>query len=43
MSRNKNRKQRENMNKRIDQYKLEQLEPRLMMDNENGLNDHFRT
>ncbi|SHK39560.1 hypothetical protein SAMN05720470_101283 [Fibrobacter sp. UWOV1] len=32
MSRNKNRKQRENMNKRIDQYKLEQLEPRLMME-----------
>ena len=28
MSRNKNRKQRENMNKRIDQYKLE---PRFMM------------
>ncbi len=32
MSRNKNCKQSENMNKRIDQYKLEQLEPRLMMD-----------
>ena len=32
MSRNKNRKQRENMNKRIDQYKLEQLESRMMMD-----------
>ena len=32
MSKNNNRKQRENMNKRIDQYKLEQLEPRLMMD-----------
>jgi len=32
MSRNKNRKQRENMNKRVEQYKLEQLEPRLMMD-----------
>lgn len=32
MSRNKNRKQSENMNNRIDQYKLEQLGPRLMMD-----------
>ena len=32
MSRNKNRKQKENMNKCVDQYKLEQLEPRLMMD-----------
>ena len=43
MSRNKNNKQRENMNKRIDQYKLEQLEPRLMMDNENGLNDQLES
>ena len=32
MSRKNYGKQRENMNKRIDQYKLEQLEPRLMMD-----------
>ena len=43
MSKNNNRKQRENMNKRIDQYKLEQLEPRLMMDNENGLNDQLES
>jgi hypothetical protein len=39
MSRNKNNKQRENMNKRIDQYKLEQLEPRQMFSADVGLND----
>ena len=43
MSRKNYGKQRENMNKRIDQYKLEQLEPRLMMDNENGLNDQLES
>ena len=32
MSRKNYGKQKKNMNKCVDQYKLEQLEPRLMMD-----------
>ncbi len=43
MSRNKNRKQRENMNNRIDQNKLEALELRMMADGENGLNDQLES